>query len=980
MKKFKFSALICIVLVITMLIPFGSAAAKENATKPVFVAPEYKSYVAGTESNLDIELDYTPNEWLGFIVTDKSSGESYVSDPVHYNNALKSSATERVKSELSQIVLYYNYDENGNRDRLEDAGYISSANKEGKFYSYDDCVVRDQLQVFALDANGNVLSNSDDIIARIKAGEKLSEEEKAIVRGYKVIYGLGAINTELYPTAISPEDFERYVAQIVDEEGNPDVENQEHIRNKGYKLISMEVLEEDKAKVLRRAKTEDAKKLAEKTENEKIEEYILKYPKLGTEEGYEVYEIYPDMLKAKAVTDKLKGIWLQAGLTQEGLEEIYANIEFDAGTTGIIFYVPVVYLIEGNTLKAEIVTEDIDYSSEVAITKIEFLRNFAARSTGETEVGYTFVPDGSGAIIDHDISDIRAVDLQIALGDRHKDEALVRNRDKISAISYFEHSILPVFGMKQDDRAIFGIIEYGYEMANVAAAMADGSLNKFNCTYPVFFPTPMDEILYSDGAAAGVTMFPKFTVPTEVTIKTGEKKGTVEIQNWNYCWLPDTSLQVRYTFLNGEDANYSGMAAYFRQYLMDLYGLEKVEAEENTTFYADIYGAIQKKVSILGFPIERKYAVTDFEEAEIVVDALLENVDSLSIRYMGMANGSLYTSDYADHFKPILAVGGKKGYTSFLEKMGEKNVAVYPDVDPTHVYVDKSFDGFRPYYDAVKTLGKQTNIIENHNLATGLYGIVTGEEQDYFFPRWPVSAAKYEETFAGLLADLEIYGNKNISMSQLGSTLAADYDEDLIVDRTQSARLIASLIEGYEDEGYNIAVEIGNYWTLPYVDLITKIPTTSSKYIIEDYEIPFLQMVVHGLIEYTGEEINTVQDSKYQILKCLEYGCGLSARLMYEEDMILQNTYYTTVLYSMHYENWLDEIGSMYNTVNDVLKDVQDQFIVNHEKLATNVYVTTYENGLTVAVNYNNADSTVSYNGADVTIEANGFVVLEKGE
>ena len=72
MKKFKFSALICIVLVITMLIPFGSAAAKENATKPVFVAPEYKSYVAGTESNLDIELDYTPNSWLGFIVTDKS--------------------------------------------------------------------------------------------------------------------------------------------------------------------------------------------------------------------------------------------------------------------------------------------------------------------------------------------------------------------------------------------------------------------------------------------------------------------------------------------------------------------------------------------------------------------------------------------------------------------------------------------------------------------------------------------------------------------------------------------------------------------------------------------------------------------------------------------------------------------------------------------------------------------------------------------
>lgn len=979
MKKFKISAILCFALIVAMLLPFGSAAAKEDSTSAIFVAPDYKTYSAGAESDLDIELQYVPNEWFGFTVTDNVSGQVYSSDPVHDNPGSKSSSTEREKNELSQIVLIYNYDENGNRDRLEDAGYISSANKQGKFYSYTDCVTRDQLEVYALDVNGNVLSNSDEIVERIKAGETLSEEEKDIVRGYKVIYGLGNINSALYPLAISPADLEAYIAAAVDENGNPDVETQNAIR-KAYKEVSMEILEEEKAKVLRRQKTDDAKKLAEKQEDEKIEEYILKYPQLETEEGYTVYEVYPDAVNMKAKIDKLIGWWAICGLTKEGLDTIYTNIDYATSGSGIIFYVPVIYLIEGNTFKAEIVTDDIRYSSEIAITQIDFLRNFGARTNSETEVGYTLLPDGSGAIIEHNNGDTRATDIHIALADRHKDEAMTRSREKISAIPYVETAVLPVFGMKQDDRAIFGIIEQGYELANVAASTADGGLNKYNVTYPVFFPTPMDEIKYTDDAPQGTVMFPKFVVPTEVTIKTGEKKGTVEIQNWNYCWLPDISLQVRYAFLEGEDANYAGMASFFREYMIDMYGLEKVEAKENTTFYADIYGAIQKKVSILGFPIERKYAITDFEEAEVVVDALLENVDSLTIRYLGMANGSLYTTDYSDHFKPLYVLGGKKGYASFLESMASKNVAVYPDVDPTHVYIDKTFDGFAPYFDAVKTLGKQTIIIENHNLATGLYGIITGEEQDYFFPRWPISAAKYEETFAGLLADLELYNNKNISMSQLGSTLAADYDESLVVDRTQSARLIGSLVEGYDDAGYSIAVETGNYWTLPYVDLITKIPTTSSKYLIEDYEVPFLQMVIHGLVEYTGEEINTLQESKYQILKALEYGCGLSARLMYEEDMVFQNTYYTTLLYSMHYENWLDEIGEMYTTVNDILKDVQDQYLVGHEKIATNVYVSTYENGLTVAVNYNKVDTTVSYNGADLTIEANGFVVLEKGE
>lgn len=976
MKKFKFGALMCWALVIAMLIPFGSVAASET---PVFVAPDYAEYIPGAESDLSIDLEYVVEEFIGITVTDNATGEVYTSNPVFYNQSTKSASTERQKTELSQLYLKYNYDENGNRDQLENVGYVSSANKTGAFYSHTDCVVRDQLKVYALDKEGDVLPESDDIIAAVKAGEAISDEVKSKIFGYKIIYGLGNINPDLYPVCISVEDMDYYLSKCVDENGNIDTELQTKML-KDFKIVSMEKLNDDRERALRKAKDQSAIDSINLLHDEILEENILKYPLLETVEGYQVYEIFSNATNTKKMTDLLIERWVSLGLTKEGLEQIYANIGFEAKGSGVSFEIPVVYMIEGNTFKAQIVTDEIVYSPEIAIITLDLLPHFGAKLGSSVEEGYTLLPDGSGAIVEHDVSDNRTNSIQIALGDRHKDEALSRTGNSISAIPYFEHSILPVFGMKQDDRAIFAVVEKGYEIANVCMNLVDGNQNQYNYAYTSFYPTPMDEIFYSDGSQAGVTMFPKFTVPTEVEIKTGEKKGQIEVQHWNYCRLPDTDMQVRYNFLYGEEASYTGMANYFRQYLIDLYGLERLEASENTTFYADIYGAIQKKVGILGFPIEKKYAITDFEEAEIVVDALLEEVDGLSVRYMGMANGSLYTTDYSDHFKPLFSLGGKKGWAEFLGKMADKNVKVYPDVNPTHVYVDKSFDGFMPYFDAVRTLGKQANIIENHNLATGLYSSATHEEQEYYFPRWAVSPANYEEIFANLLTELELYDNKAVSLSQVGSTLSADFDESLVIDRTQSARTLTAALGTYEDAGYDVAVEVGHYWTLPYADLIMKIPTTSSKFLIEDYEIPFLQMVIHGMIEYTGEEINTVQDAQYQILKCLEYGANLSARLMYEEDIVLQNTYYTTLLYSMHYENWLEQIGEMYTTVNDVLKDVQDQYIVAHERLDTNVYVTTYENGLTIAVNYNKEDVTATFNGTEFNIAANGFVVLDKGD
>ena len=74
--------------------------------------------------------------------------------------------------------------------------------------------------------------------------------------------------------------------------------------------------------------------------------------------------------------------------------------------------------------------------------------------------------------------------------------------------------------------------------------------------------------------------------------------------------------------------------------------------------------------------------------------------------------------------------------------------------------------------------------------------------------------------------------------------------------------------------------------------------------------------------------------------------------LTHSESFEVKNTDFSSY-YSLHYRDWLDTAVDIYTAADEVLRDVQDQFIVGHRKLADRVHQTTFENGLSVIVNYN---------------------------
>ncbi len=977
--KLRKYAVICYILVLAMILPLSSMAITPKDEQ--FVAPDYVDpYIEGAngDSALSISLEHVQSESLNILVKDSRTGKVWESNPI-FTSGDKASLTEDKRKELSsQLILQYTYDKNGDAGSLADVGYVSSAATTGKFTSIEESIEKNQLKIEMILDNDQLMDYYVDDSADSPVPNKVPAGRKVV--GYRVTYGFGDEDASLYPEMLTQTRMDELLERVtvLDEDGKFDEAATEKMKKNilsKYELITIEGEKQDIERQVKRQKT-DAEKASKRKELEKdLKTLIEDYPILE-EEG--LYRLYSDATTTTRNKKLLLSYWQTASYTRDDLDYDNEETGFEKEANGLSFNIPVEYVIEGNTFRATILTDEIEYAPEVAITRLDFLPGFGG-ADDTVEEGYTFVPDGSGALIEINSPDQRMTGYQVAVMNRQKDEALSMESTNIRDIPYYEYTILPVFGQKQDDNAYFCIIEEGYEFTNITAYIAD-SFTKYNTAFVSFFPTTTDEIYYSSGSSSGIAMFPKVEVEEEklTTVRKEDKKtGKVtkekvlkEIVS-NYCRLPATNMSVRYAFLSGDKANYIGMAEYYRTYMMNTYDMTKrTDVSKDMTFYADIYGIIDKKVSFAGFPVNKKFPLTTFDQAEIIVNALKDNgVEDLNVRYLGMVNGGLKQT-YANKFKVESNLGGKKGYKDFLAAMDELGVSVYPDIDVTHVYQDKMFDGFSGTDDTVMTLGKTQSIIYDFNIATGLKD--NNEDSRYYHPRWVVSPRMYEELFDSLQKKMDAYGNKNVSLGSLGSKLFSDYNEECLIDRGQTARLIADQLRQYRDDGYDIIVEKGMAYTLPYVSTVLNIPMTSSKFVVESYEIPFVQIVLHGLVEYAGEPFNLTQDIQYTILKCLEYGATAYGRFMYEEDDVFQNTYYLD-LYSLNYEHWLSETQQIYKAVNEAIGDVQTEFIVNHERLADNVYRTTYEGGKQVIVNYNTEEYVCKDLG--VTIAARGYYV-----
>ena len=612
--------------------------------------------------------------------------------------------------------------------------------------------------------------------------------------------------------------------------------------------------------------------------------------------------------------------------TRIGYDEQQAAIdkaeygEADGG--GISVRIPLEYRLDGEQLTVTVAAGEIEYSDAIKLQSLSLLPFFGA--SGREDEGYTLVPDGSGSLIRFNNGKTYAAPYRTAL--YGADSAI----SQLMKIQKDEAARLPVFGMKYEDRAFVAIIEKGDAAAAVEADIS-GRLNDYN------------------------TVYSSYTIHQyeEVTLTNGWRSSTVK----RFQAEPfQGDIAVRYGFLGAEEASYSGMAAHYRDYLTEQAGLTKVTDADAVPFYVELIGGIPKKKFFLGIPYNAYEPLTTFEQAESVLAQMQElGIGNIKLRYTGWFNGGV-NHDLPNSVSVDKKLGGAKGLNELKAYAGGNGVSLFPDA--AFLEVAPQADGFKRSKQASRFItGKLAQIYP--------YRASDFRQDNDEEPGYVLSPKSLPKVVEGFMSDYAKLGLSGLSLRDLGGKLNSDFNRSEVIDREEAKEIAIGQLKALSGSAEELLIEGGNGYAVPYARHIVNAPMSSSGFNITDESVPFFQLVYHGYAQYAGGAWNMAgdQNSKISFLKALETGSALHYIWFYADSSAIKMTDFD-YLYSADYRRWIEEAALSYGELNAALHDVQSQTIADHRMLAEGVYQTTFEEGKTIIVNYN--DFAANVNGVTV--------------
>ena len=524
--------------------------------------------------------------------------------------------------------------------------------------------------------------------------------------------------------------------------------------------------------------------------------------------------------------------------------------------------------------------------------------------------GYTFIPDGSGAIINYE--DVGSGSDTIAGTVYGTDYSYIT-----IAGSQFHHEETmryPVFGnvVKSDSTGeksgFVAFVTEGDSMAEVVS-QNEGNIHNYSYVYARFTPRPTDTYRLSDtveGAGQGV-----FSVTSD-----RKYSGSYVLK---YRLLSEKKKDGK----TGYEPSYVGMAKAYRDYLTEEGILsKKTSADADIPLYIEAFGSIEATSTFLTFPVTVDKELTTFEDVQKMYDELAETgIENINFKLTGFANGGL-DSTYPAKVKWVSALGGKKGMASLKDYAEEKGFGIYPDFDFAYVASEGLFDGFSDKTDAVKTIDSRYTSRKYYDSAS------QSLENDY---AKAVSTSRYSYFGEKFKESYSEYGLKSVSVSTLGTTLNSDFDKKDPYNREDSKKFTMELMDALKEEYGSLMTEGGNAYAYPYADHILGVATDSSNYLSASRSVPFVGFVLHGSVDFTGEPLNMEGDIDYSLLKALENGASIYFTVAYENANELKESETYNKYYSVSFENWKDEIESNYEKLNGALCDLQTALLDSHE-------------------------------------------------
>ena len=692
-----------------------------------------------------------------------------------------------------------------------------------------------------------------------------------------------------------------------------------------------------------------------------IQDMYSKYP--VTKSGMAVYVLAPDIVNRELAQ-------LEGYIKEWAPDYSYDEMEYDHTQTQYVsdtlstpvFRMAIEYTLTEDGLEATLPANGIRFDETLyTLESITMLPYMGAGSYNNE--GYTFVPDGSGALMN--FGDFRDKNTAIS-GTVYGMDFAYQNLEGSANQDVIR---MPVFGLREtvekpiyewqtetyldeevvtnpatgtalldeegnkvtetvektrdvkvqvdsvvEKRGYFAIIKEGDALAKITAKH-ENQLHDYNTAQISFNPRPKDSYSLSDSLSVGST--------SEIEVVSDRKYvGNYTIK---YYMLLDDKLAEENGVEDYYDTSWMGMAEIYRDYLTDagiLTPLNKEEIGEDIPLYIETFGATETIEKVLSVPTTVSKSLTSFENIITMYDELKEaGVSNIDFKLTGYANGGMYaTIPYK--LKWEKAVGGADGYEALVAYANENGFGVYPDFDFAYVNRQENFDGLSLDKHIVKT-------IDNRYSSYREYDASLQEYVSYF--TLCVSPSAYETFYDNFSEKYSKYDNTAISVSTLGSTLNSDFDEDDPYNRNDSKDMTVDFLATLGEDMTSIMSEKCNVYTWQYIDKMLNVSLQSSRSLYASATVPFMGVVLHGSVEFAGTPINMAGDIDYEILRAIESGAGMYCILSYDNTELLKENFDLSSNYSVRYDFWKDKIVDYYNVLNDATGDLQTEYIVGHE-------------------------------------------------
>ncbi len=625
----------------------------------------------------------------------------------------------------------------------------------------------------------------------------------------------------------------------------------------------------------------------------------------------------------------IKGIQNTLQANMNSTENTVQTTKIDNGFSSKIYFTPYKFgftvnvTIEGSDLVVTIPDDSIIEEQEGTYISSISVFPFMGYSFLDKQEGYMLIPDGNGALIDLDNKEGRYVTgfSQMIYG---SDSGFVESDTKtylweeLDMLQDASQVIAPVFGMAhtKDQKGYLAIVEKGEKRAYIEA-QPNGAMVNYNRCFARF--------LIRDLFVQPLNNSNTGTVPRAEEDRT------------------HSDLQVRYMLLSGDEVNYSTMAAKYREYLLNNGSLVKKDSSYNSR--VDFLGT-ERENFLLG---TRAVTMTTTDDIKNIFGELKSSgVESLLSVYKGWQDGGLYDLPMSK-YNADGHIGGDSDLKDLIKDSESSNYKMYLYNDALRL--NPSTNTFN--FNTIKKVNKRAF---EERVWADVY-----KKFNYLTPESSV------EDFTSFVESMNNKELNRVALAGISNTLFSYSYKSSYYTRNNTADAYTKAVSDLDDKA-DMAMEAPNAYMWKNADAFLDMPLGSSDYMYVDHEIPFLSMVLKGVMPMYSEYINFEANKQEFFLQMVEAGVYPSFYLTAENSSKLIRTN-SADLYSTEYTTYKDAVIDYDKKLRELNAQLGDANIVKHETRGDGIKAVTYSNGVKVFVNYTNTQQIVD----GVTVEAMSY-------